>query len=156
MVQGMKKHKTNIMKRIFIFLAALAAFSCAASADDRPSSFEQLPAQARDYVNAVGNGVKVMYVTKEDDFFRPDYNVMLTNGILMEFSNSGALKKIEAKKGTISKELIPESIREFVDIHYPDAEYVEYDVGKRTYEVKLSNRLELKFNSAFHIIEVDD
>ena len=141
------------MKRIFIFLAALAAFSCAASADDRPSSFEQLPAQARDYVNAVGKGVKVMYVTKEDDFFRPDYNVMLANGILMEFSNSGALKKIEAKKGTLSKELIPESIREFVD---PDAEYVEYEVGKRTYDVKLSNRLELKFNSAFHIIEVDD
>lgn len=144
------------MKRILMIMACLTGFLFAASADDRPSSYDQLPAEARTFVESNYKDVKVMYVTKEDDFFRPDYNVMLTNGILLEFSHSGALKKIEAKKGTVPAGLIPEAIREFVEMHYPSADYVEYEIGRKSYEVKLSNRLELKFNSAFHIIEVDD
>ena len=39
---------------------------------------------------------------------------------------------------------------------YPDAEILEYEVGRRSYEVKLSNRMELKFNSSFKIVELDD
>ncbi|MDE5731586.1 MAG: PepSY-like domain-containing protein [Bacteroidales bacterium] len=144
------------MKRIIAFVAGVSAFVFSACADDRPCTFEQLPDEAKAFVNSTYQGVEVMYVTKDDDIFRPDYNVMLTNGIIMEFSHSGSLKKIEAKKGSISPALIPEGIRKFVDMHYPDAEYVEYEIGRKTYEVKLSNRLELKFNSAFHIIEVDD
>lgn len=144
------------MKRIILFAAAMSAFVLSASADNRPSSFGQLPGDAKTFVNTNYKGVEVLYVTKEDDLFRPDYDVMLANGILLEFSHSGSLKKIEAKKGTIAAALIPEGIRSFVDRHYPGEGYVEYEVGRKKYEVKLSNRLELKFDSAFRLIEVDD
>lgn len=144
------------MKRIILFAAAMAAFVLSAGADNRPSSFEQLPDAAKTFVNTNYKGVEVLYVTKEDDLFRPDYDVMLANGILLEFSHSGNMKKIEAKKGSISPELIPDGIRKFVDRHYPDAGYLEYEAGRKKYEVKLSNRLELKFDSAFRLIEVDD
>ncbi len=144
------------MKRIFTFLVCLSAFFVIASADDRPVTFEQLPAEAKSFINDNYKGVKIIYSTKDDDFFRPDYNVMLTNGILLEFNYSGSLKKIEAKKGSISKSLIHEGIKDVVEQHYPGAEYLEYEIGKRTYDVKLSNRLELKFDKSFHIIEVDD
>jgi hypothetical protein len=65
------------------------------------------------------------------------------------------LEKIEARTG-IPEGLIPLQIRDYVKIHYPDAIFVEYEIGKRSYDVKLSNRLEVKFNKNFNVIEIDD
>ena len=39
---------------------------------------------------------------------------------------------------------------------YPDAVITEYEIGRRHYEIKLSNRLELKFNRNFALVEIDD
>ena len=80
---------------------------------------------------------------------------MLANGVKIQFEHSGALEKIESRAG-IPVELIPFQIRDYVKMHYPDAIFVEYEIGKRSYEVKLSNRLELKFNRNFNVIEIDD
>ena len=52
--------------------------------------------------------------------------------------------------------LIPDKIKEYVKKNYKDVTYKEYEVGTRSYEVKLSNGLELKFNSSFVLIEIDD
>ena len=47
-------------------------------------------------------------------------------------------------------------IKDYVKMHYPDAFFVEYEIGRKSYEVKLSNRLEIKFNRSFNVIEIDD
>ena len=52
--------------------------------------------------------------------------------------------------------LIPVQIREYVRHNYHDVAYVEYEVGRRTYEVKLSNGMELTFNKNFALIGIDD
>ena len=52
--------------------------------------------------------------------------------------------------------VVPVQIADYVKTQYPDSVIKEYEVGKSTYEVKLSNRLELKFNSNFILIEIDD
>ena len=80
---------------------------------------------------------------------------MLANGVKIQFEHGGALEKIESRAG-ISEEIIPVQIKDYVKLHYPEAVFVEYEVGKKSYEVKLSNRLELKFNKNFNIIEIDD
>jgi len=143
------------MKKILLLVAAISVFSFAALADDRPIDYNQLPSPAKEFIKGNFAALKITYVTKEDDFIRPDYSVMLADGTRLEFNHSGSLKQIANVNG-ISSDLIPVSIREYVDLHYPGAGYVEYEIGKRTYEVKLDNRLELKFSSSFHIIEVDD
>jgi hypothetical protein len=33
---------------------------------------------------------------------------------------------------------------------------LEYDIDRLSYEVKLSNRMEIKFDRNFNIIEIDD
>lgn len=142
------------MKRIATFLIGIAALAAMASAEDRPVTYEQLPAPAKVYIESNFSGEKVSFATKDDDIFYPDYTVMLMDGTKLEFTNSGKLKSVSSKKG-ISPDLVPVTIREYVSAHYPDAGYLDYEVGRRTYEVKLTNRMELKFNSNFHIIEVD-
>ena len=143
------------MKKIFAIAAIALATIQIIKADDRPVTFNQLPAAAQTFINANYSGEKISYATVDDDFIRPDYNVMLANGVKIQFENSGALEKIESRAG-IPEELIPVQIRDYVKLHYPDVIFVEYEIGKRTYEVKLSNRLEIKFNRNFNVIEIDD
>lgn len=143
------------MKKIALTMISLAAFAAALSADDRPMAFEKLPVAAKEYIQTNFPGEKTTMVTKDDDLIFADYTVMLSNGIKLEFEHSGALTQISSPNG-IPAELVPVSIRNYVRTHYPDAGYLDFEIGKRTYEVKLTNRMELKFNNSFHIIEVDD
>lgn len=143
------------MKNAFFILAISLISSVYAYADDRPVTFSQLPAAAQAFINDTYPGEKVSYATVDDDFIRPDYTVVLASGVRMQFENDGRLEKIEAKAG-VPDAVVPVQIRDYVRIHYPDAVIVEYEVGKRTYDVKLTNRLEFKFNRNFNLIEVDD
>ena len=143
------------MKKIFAIATIVLASLQIVKADDKPVTFNQLPAPAQTFINANYPNEKVSYATVDDDFFLPDYNVMLANGVKIQFEHSGALEKIESRTG-IPAELVPYQIRDYVKIHYPDATFVQYKIGKRSYEVKLSNRLEIKFNKNFNVIEIDD
>lgn len=143
------------MKKIFAITAVILAALQISKADDRPVTFAQLPATAQAFINTNYPSEKISYATVDDDLIRPDYNVMLANGVKLQFENSGALEKIEARSG-VPEGLIPVQIRDYVRVHYPDAVFVEYEIGRKTYEIKLSNRLELKFNRNFNLIEIDD
>ena len=143
------------MKRFFILFLTVAAFAVTVSAEDKPVSYDRLPKPAKTYIEANFPGEKVSFATKGDDIINPDYTVMLMNGTKLEFQHSGALSSVSSVNG-IPSDLVPVSIRDYVQAHYPDAGYVEYEIGRHTYEVKLTNRMELKFNRNFHIIEVDD
>ena len=145
----------NVMKRLLVMLIGLAAFAATLSADDKPISFDKLPSAAKVYVQTNFPGEKVSFVAKEDDAVHHGYMVILMNGIKMEFSRAGALSEISSSAG-IPESVIPVSIREYVQSHYPGAGYLEFEIGKRTYDVKLTNRMELKFNNSFHLIAVDD
>ncbi len=143
------------MKKTIISLA-LAIISISVVKADKPVTFNQLPAAAQTFINVNYPGEKVSFALVDDDFIRPDYSVVLANGTKIQFENNGTLEKIESRKGDIPAGIIPVQIVEMVKAHYPDAQIYEYEIGRRTYEVTLSNRMELKFSSNFNVIEVDD
>ena len=142
------------MKKIILTLIGLAAFAAALSAGDKPIAFDKLPSAAKAFIETNFSGEKASLVLKDDDLIRPDYTVVLMNGIKIEFDHSGALTQISSPDG-IPAEQVPVSIRNYVQSHYPNAGYLEFEIGKHTYEVTLTNRMELKFNKNFHVIEVD-
>ena len=142
------------MKKVVFSVIGMAILTLAALADGKPVTYEQLPAPAKSYIEANFNGENITVATKEDDFILPDYNVLLSNGTMLEFSNSGSLKKVASRSG-IPAEIVPVTIREYVAAHYPGAGFLEFEIDRKTYEVKLTNRMELKFNSNFNVIEVD-
>ena len=143
------------MKRILIIAVAVFTAYVTVSADNRPIDFTRLPEPAKSFVSQTYPSAKVLYTAVDDDIIRPDYSVALDNGVKISFNHDGSLEKIESKAG-VPVELIPVQIREYVERHYPNAAFVEYEVGRRSYEVTLSNRMELKFNSEFNIVEIDD
>ncbi len=143
------------MKRIITFFAIAIASLSIAKADDRPVTFTQLPAAAQTFINTNFPSEKISYATVDDDFIRPDYSVMLANGTKIQFNNNGLLEKIESRAG-IPVELVPVQLRDYAKLHYPDAVITGYEIGRKSYEIKLSNRLELKFNRNFILVEIDD
>ena len=143
------------MKKIFAIAASALASLQLLKADDKPVTFDKLPKAAKEFINANYPGEKVTFAAVDDDLVRPDYSVLLGNGVKLQFEHSGALEKIECAAG-IPEGLVPYQIKDYVKVHYPDAQFVEYEIGKKNYEVKLSNRLDLKFNKNFHLIEIDD
>ena len=147
------------MKRLFVLFFALSLvplLSCEKYGEDKPVDFKKLPVPAQTFVNTNYPDVTVSYVTRDDDIIRPDYTVGLVNGVKIDFDNGGAIEKIETLNGEIPEGVIPVQIVDYVKAKYPDTKILEYDVEKYSYEVKLSNRLELKFNTRFALVEIGD
>lgn len=140
----------------FAMISLVSLLACEAYADDRPVDFKKLPVAAQTFINANYSGVAVLYTTKDDDLILPDYTVMLKNGVKLQFSNGGELESIKVTEGAVPSNIVPVQITEYVKAAYPDTFIKEYDVDKNSYEVKLSNRLEIKFNRSFNVIEIDD
>ncbi len=133
---------------------AIASLSIA-KADDRPVTFQQLPAVAQTFINTNFPDEKISYATKDDDFIHPEYKVVFVSGLRLQFNHNGSMEAIEFRGG-VPEKFIPVQIKDYVNLHYPDAFFVEYEIGKRSYDVKLSNRLELTFNRNFILSEIDD
>lgn len=142
------------MKKMIFSAFAIFAFSVMATCREIPINYDQLPAVARSYISSNFANDEVVLVTVDDDVIRPDYEVKLSSGVKLEFDNSGQLEKVSSRNG-IPATLIPQEIRDYVTVRYKDVGYLEYEVGKKTYEVKLTNHFELKFNRNFHLVEVD-
>lgn len=145
-----------IMKRFLIVLTCVLGTMSLAKADDRPVTVDQLPQAARTFLNVNFPDDKISFATKDDDLIRPDYQVVLASGVMVKFNNAGDLEEIESRGREIPDGIIPIQIVEMVKGHYPDVMITGYEVGRRTYEVKLSNRIELKLDRNFNVIEIDD
>ena len=130
--------------------------SCVTYADDRPVDFKKLPVAAQTFINTNYSGVAVLYSVKDDDLVLPDYTVMLKNGVKLQFSNGGELENIKVQEGAVPAGIVPVQITDYVKTAYPGVIIKEYDVDKNSHEVKLSNRLEIKFNRSFQVVEIED
>lgn len=144
------------MKRFLILMACVLGTVSLAKADDKPVTVDQLPQAARTFLNVNFPDDKISFATKDDDLIRPDYQVVLASGVMVKFNNAGDLEEIESRGKEIPDGIIPIQIVEMVKGHYPDVMITGYEVGRRTYEVKLSNRIELKLDKNFNVIEIDD
>lgn len=142
------------MKKI-LFVMSVVLISMACVAEDRPVVYEQLPAPAKEFINANYPGEKVSYIVVDDDIVKPDYTVRLANGVEIQFENSGALEKISARTG-VPAAVVPVQIADYVEANFPDTVIVEYEIGRRDFSVDLSNGLELRFNGKFKLVELDD
>ena len=128
-----------------------------ASADnDRVISFDQLPVKARQFVKKYFPEEKVSYVKEESDFMELSYEVVMAQGTKVEFNGKGEWKEVDCRYATLNEDLVPGKIRDYVNSNFEGAKFVKIEKGYRGYEVKLTNRLELTFDSQFNLVDIDD
>ena len=144
------------MKKIALFFASVMAFAGVASADDKPITFEQLPAKAQQFIKTNFPQEKIAFTSLDRDIFGDTYDVLFASGTKLEFTDKGEWKEIKCKYSTVDEKFIPEQIRKYVTDTYPGTKYVKIEKGKNGYEVELTNGLELTFDRNFVLIDIDD
>lgn len=123
--------------------------------DDKPIQFSGLPRTAQQFVMQNFADKKVALAKMESDFFQQNYDVIFVNGDKVEFDRSGNWKKIKCKYSQVPASLVPNPIMVYVRDNYPECKIIELEKEGNTYEAKLSNGWELKFNKNFELIDLD-
>lgn len=145
------------MKKIIIALAAMLTFAGIASADhDRPIQFENLPEKAQKFVKTWFPDEKLAFAKQETDFMEVSYEVMFVTGTKVEFNSTGEWTEVNCRYSTLKPELVPSQIVSSVSQMYPDVKFVKIEKNYRGYEVELTNGLELTYNQAFELVDIDD
>lgn len=141
-----------IIAAVLLFVASAPA--CADN--DKPIAVTELPQIAQLFIKNHFPKEKVAYAKIERDFLEVQYEVVFTNSSKLEFNKNGEWKEVNCKYSTVPKAIVPAQIVNYISQNYPDANVVKLERNSREYEAKLSNGLELTFDTNFNLIDIDD
>ncbi|WP_417128705.1 PepSY-like domain-containing protein [Phocaeicola sp.] len=145
------------MKKLVFLLVCVFTVSTVAMADnEKPIQVGQLPTKAQTFITTYFKGHKVALAKQDSDLFSKSYDVIFTNGEKIEFDKSGEWTEVKCKSSGVPAQIIPSAIRTYVKNNYPDASIIQIERKRNEYEVKLSNRWEITFDSQMRVIDIDD
>lgn len=151
------------MKRITATLLAIIATATTAFAtslyitsEDRPVSYDELPAEAKSFIENNFANDEVSHIILDRDVISVDYNVSLTSGTKLEFNSRGEWKEVDTRNGIVPNNIVPQAIAEYIKKNYPNREITEIKRNHTYTEVTLKGGLELTFNKNYNVVDVDD
>lgn len=145
------------MKRLMTLTLCLFALLGAVKADDdKPITVNELPQKAQEFIKQFFSQNEVSYAKMEKDLWEKKYDVVFINGEKVEFDKNGAWEEVNCKFSVVPDPIIPQQIRTYLTQHYPQVKVLKIERDKKGYEVKLNNKLEIKFNSNFQVTDIDD
>lgn len=148
------------MRTIIIsLLAALALLAqtpaSASTGDEKVIPADRLPKAALATVKAHFPGRKVALAKVETELFSKEYTVIFTNGEKIEFDGRGRWTEVKCKRSAVPSSLVPQAIARYIRANYPDCRILEIERDDDEYEVKLSNYVEITFDTDFNVIDID-
>ena len=145
------------MKQLGLIMACLFALQTIVRADNaRPITITQMPQKAQQFIRLHFADSQVALAKVETDFLEKSYEVIFTDGNKLEFDKKGEWKEVSCKSGAVPQDIVPEAIRQHVASLFPEARIVKMEREKSLYEVTLTNGQELKYNTRFQLIDIDD
>lgn len=143
-------------KSLLLFICLLTISSIVKASDDKPIKINQLPESARQFIKMHFAESKVAIARMESDWFDKNFDVIFTDGNKLEFDKQGNWKEVNCKYSAVPFSVLPSSIHKYVSENYPGVKVINIERDKKYYEVKLSNKWELKFDLQFNVIEIDN
>ena len=108
---------------------------------------KDLPQAAREMLDENFPKAKVSMIKVDKHLLkRTDYDVKLTNGTKIEFSNKGRWTLVDCKKKSVPESLVPKAIRSKVAKKYPGEKIVRISRSTLYYVIGLANGKELKYD----------
>ena len=146
------------MKKILLILVAVFSVGIlAAVADnDKLINKSQLPKPAQEFIDAHFAGIDLLYAKEDCNILFSSYEVRLANGVKLEFSSKGNWEEVDCQQGAVPAAIVPQPIKEYIEKSYAGESIFAIEKNRNDYEVKLSNRLELKFDKDFNLYDIDD
>ncbi len=144
------------MKKLLASAFAVLAMAFSAKAgDDKPITVKQLPAVSQNFIKQHFADRKIALVKEDTDFFEKSYEVVFTDLSKVEFDSDGQWTDIESKQGYIPSSAVPARINDYIKANYPDRKIKIIERERRGYEVDLTGNIDLKFDTAFNIVDID-
>lgn len=134
----------------------VATIDSAKANTDKPIRFEQLPNVSKEFIRKFFNEKDISYAKVDTDFFDKSYEVFFVNGSKVEFDKRGDWEEINCLNNGIPAEIIPVQIMKYIEKNHADLSIVKIERDSRDYEVMLNNKLEIKFDLKFDVIEYDN
>lgn len=143
------------MKRFLLLIAATLTFSVA-SAQDSKVTFNDLPADAINFVRQHFLVDHIASVWKDTDYNDEEYTVIFRDGLEIEFNGNGDWKELKARHGKVPDHVVPEKILAHVSATFPfeSIKEVSRNLTKKRYKAELTDDQELKFDENFNFIGV--
>ncbi|OAM90352.1 PepSY-like domain-containing protein [Termitidicoccus mucosus] len=145
------------MKKL-LFLFVIFGLGLVAPAGDRVADAAALPGAATKYIAQHFPNETIQRVTVDDDDNRrhdSKYEVVLGNRVELEFNPKGAWLEVDGGAVPLPESVLPAAILEYLKKNYPDQPATKISAERRGYEVKLLNRVELKFNKDGRFLRID-
>lgn len=144
----------NKFLSIAVALMALVSFS-AQAANDKPIEINQLPQKAQTFIQSYFPSETVAFAKVDRDIAETTYEVIFTSGSKVDFNKNGEWTEVDCKYTQLPISIVPKQILDEVAKKYPNTTINKIEKNRRNFEVTLSNKTELKFNSKFQIIDID-
>lgn len=130
----------------FVILGVISA-SAKLPFDKYTINREELPLEAREMLDEHFPKAKISMIKVDKHLLKKtDYDVKLTNGTKIEFSNKGRWTHIDCKKKSVPDALVPKAIRNSVEKKYSGANIVRVTRSSLYYTVSLANGKQLKYD----------
>ena len=148
------------LNRILLPLAFLAAVATNTQACDKYTiNRDELPQAAQEFLNEHFPKARVRMIKVDKHLLKKtDYDVKLTNGTKIEFSNSGKWTSVDCKTKEVPQGLVLKAIRNYVSKNFPQTFITSIEKKTSGYEIELNDGVELKFNllGGFKSMKMDD
>lgn len=142
---------------IKVIIGSFLFFGATLNAQESIISKDKLPQTAQKFISDNFSQNSIDYVKMDKETFSTDYKVKFTNGVEVEFDSKGKWMEVDGNKTNIPTGFIQKSILTYVKGKFPNAQIEKIEKGRfGKQEVKLSNGLELEFNSKGEFKRIDD
>lgn len=144
----------SVLTALSLALALTVTLASCDKDDDKVVPETELSAEAKSYVSTHFNGVAISQIIKDNEGLSHEYEVILANGVKLEFNAKGEVESIKSLK-QLPDSVIPVKILDYVKAQYPAEFITEWELDLNDQEVQLSSGMELKFSKAGDFLRID-
>lgn len=146
------------MKKIMLTVALLFAGITASLADnERPITLDKLPAAAQTFLKTHFADLTLAYAVEDPKFVGSEYEVTYTDRTEVEFRPNGEWSSVKRRYAAVPASIVPAQISAYVAKSSFSNQYIKkVERDAYTWEIELSNGIEIKFDREFHVIDIDD
>lgn len=146
------------MKKLLALMAAIMLAILPMSAKDEVyHSANVLPQTAQQTLKKAFPKAQVTRVKVDKSIFgNKEYEVILNNGTEIEFDNNGDWKEVDCGLKAVPEVFVLKSIRTYVNGNFKGQAITKIDKDRDSYDVELSNDVDLKFDRAGRFLRIDD
>ncbi len=126
------------------------------SCSDKPVLPTQLPPDIQAFVKQHFPTQNIAFANKDLTITGWEYDVVLADGTQIDFDTSHQWDQIDCKLAAVPATLVPAPIATSVQANFQGVPIVKIDKTWNGYEVELANDIELQFNEAGALTQLDD